>query len=107
MFLPLFEEPHEEPKSVRCWLKPTKLVLRGARRVRGPSLVVVEKDRAAGENEEKVLVSGDAYGRGPRGTAERSDDVEKLPWMTDAEGMMGRSAEAGTEAMNSGLSGCF
>lgn len=68
--------PHDVPKRVRCWLNPTKLVLGGARRVKGPSRVVVENDRDVEEKDENDLVTGDAYCSEPRGSAESIEPVE-------------------------------
>ena len=64
----LLVAPHEDPKSVRCCVNPTRPVLGGARKGKGPRRVLVEKEREAGEREagereagereEKVRVRG-------------------------------------------------
>ena len=70
--LRLLVEPHELPKSVRCCVRPTRLVLDlgGARSVKGPMRVDIEKALEVGESEENVRVSGEAFRRVPFGIAD-------------------------------------
>ncbi len=77
--LRLLVEPHELSKSVRCCVRPTRLVvdLGGARRVKGPKRVDVENDLEAGEREVNVRVSGEAYRRVPFGMA---DIISLVVW---------------------------
>ena len=72
----------------------------------GPSRVDVEKDREAGDREEKVRVTGEAYRKVPFGIDDRISLVvvavcnPELILVCDCP----RSADVGTEAMNSGIS---
>ena len=106
----LLVEPHEEPKRVRCCVKPTRLVLdlvSGAWRAKGPRRVVVEKDLDAGDKEVKVRVSGEAYRSVPLGMA---DIMSLVPVPLDCRpelvlaGIRARSDETGTLAIKSGIS---
>lgn len=98
-------EPHDAPKRVRDCVSPTELAFDGALRVKGPKCVVVEKDRAAGEKEENVRVSGEAYRNVPRGIAASIVDVvggvERLEeWL-----YLGRKDGIGTVVRYSGMLG--
>jgi hypothetical protein len=74
--------PHDEPKRVRCWLRPTSDVFResGARSVTGPKRAVeVENTREAGVREWYVRVSGDALRNEPWGRPASISLVVMLP----------------------------
>lgn len=104
-FLLVCCEPHDAPKRVRDCVRPTELVLDGALRVKGPKWVVVEKDRAAGEKEENVRVSGEAYRNDPRGIAASIVDVVGGACRLEECAYLGRKDDIGTVAMYSGMLG--
>lgn len=85
-------------------MRPTELVLDGALRVNGPNRAAVEKDRAAGESDEKVRVSGEAYRNVPLGIAASIDDVVGGECILEAVGYLGRRVDNGTAAIYSGIS---
>ena len=84
---------------VRCCIRPTELVRGGARSVKGPKRVVVEKLRAAGEKDEKVRVSGEAYLNVPLGIVDSIDAVVGADIAGAYCGILGRSEDIGTVAM--------
>lgn len=92
----LLVEPHDEPNKVRCCVKPTTLFNGGARNAKGPSRVVVENDRAAGEKAEKDRVSGETWRReyclGIAASIDAVVGVEDVVYRC-------RKADRGTEAM--------
>lgn len=66
---------------------------------------MVEKDRAAGEKEENVRVSGEAYRNVPRGIAASIVDVVGGACRLEEWAYLGRKADIGTVAMYSGMLG--
>lgn len=96
--------PHDVPKSVRCCEKPTNAVFGDARSVRAPKRVVLEKEREAGENEEKGR-SGEAYRRLPCGMALRIEETVNADGDVVVLNVCCRRDAIVTWLMNSGIAG--